>query len=52
MNSKKVNSTQLGRGDHQYLWHPFTHMKEWEEQTPLIISKAQGVYVYDTDGHA
>ena len=41
---------QLSRWDRQYVWHPFTQMREWEEEEPLIIDKARGPFVWDTDG--
>ncbi len=36
--------------DKQYLWHPFTQMKEWMEFPQLVIERAKGVYLYDTQG--
>jgi len=36
--------------DKHYLWHPFTQMKEWMESPQLVIERAKGVYLYDTNG--
>lgn len=36
--------------DKQYLWHPFTQMKEWIESPQLVIARAKGVFLYDTCG--
>lgn len=36
--------------DKKYLWHPFTQMKEWERDAPLIIERGDGNYLIDTDG--
>jgi len=36
--------------DHRYLWHPFTHLSEWLAVPPLIVERAEGVYLYDTEG--
>lgn len=36
--------------DHRFLWHPFTQMREWEREEPLIITRAKGSYLYATDG--
>ncbi len=36
--------------DKLYVWHPFTRMREWLEGEPLIIERAEGVYLIDTDG--
>ncbi len=33
--------------DRQYLWHPFTQMQDWEKETPLIIERGEGNYLYD-----
>jgi len=41
---------QLSRWDHRYLWHPFTQMKEWESEPPLIIERGQGPYLFDIEG--
>ncbi len=41
---------KLTEWDHRFLWHPFTQMQEWVEEDPLIIERAEGIYVYDTSG--
>lgn len=43
-------SLPLAAWDHAYLWHPFTQMQEWEQETPLIIEKGKGAYLIDTEG--
>ena len=40
----------LAKWDQKYIWHPFTQMKEWMSQTPLIIERGKGPYLYDTKG--
>ena len=40
----------LEEKDKEYIWHPFTQMKEWLADTPLIIEKGNGSYIYDTKG--
>src|SRR5580700_8865931 len=37
--------------DRQYLWHPFTHMKQWLADEPLVITGAEGMYLIDSDGN-
>lgn len=32
------------------VWHPFTQHAVWPADEPLVIDRAQGVYLYDTDG--
>lgn len=36
--------------DKKYLWHPFTQMQEWVEQSPLIITEGRGTYIKDACG--
>lgn len=36
--------------DKQYIWHPFTQMKDWVANDQLIIERGDGVYLYDTNG--
>lgn len=40
----------LEHDDKRYLWHPFTQQQDWEADTPLIITEAQGCYLIDQDG--
>src|SRR5258707_4882119 len=35
-------------GDH--LWHPFTALADWAAAEPLVIDRAEGVYLYDVQG--
>lgn len=46
----QADATQLANWDRRYVWHPFTQMQDWVRQPPLIIERAKGVYLYDTDG--
>ncbi len=47
-----LKTQRLKAIDKKYLWHPFTQMKDWlaDSNQPLVIDRAQGVYLYDTDG--
>lgn len=36
--------------DKKYIWHPFTQMEEWLQSDPLIIERAEGNYLIDTEG--
>jgi adenosylmethionine-8-amino-7-oxononanoate aminotransferase len=36
--------------DKQYMWHPFTQMKEWTEEKPLIITEGRGSFLKDMSG--
>ncbi|HKZ18086.1 MAG TPA: adenosylmethionine--8-amino-7-oxononanoate transaminase [Geobacteraceae bacterium] len=37
--------------DRTYVWHPFTQMKEWESDMPIVIERGEGSYLIDTDGN-
>jgi adenosylmethionine-8-amino-7-oxononanoate aminotransferase len=41
---------QLADWDRRYLWHPFTQMREWEREPPLIILSGKGPYLFDAEG--
>lgn len=45
-----LNRHQLKKADQQYIWHPFTQMKDWIKDDPLVIDRARGVYLIDADG--
>jgi adenosylmethionine-8-amino-7-oxononanoate aminotransferase len=36
--------------DHAHLWHPFTQQQGWTEEDPLVIERAEGTDLIDTDG--
>ena len=36
--------------DKKYLWHPFTQMKEWLEEEPVIISEGRDCFIKDIYG--
>lgn len=36
--------------DKKYLWHPFTQMADWEREEILVIERAEGVWLVDTEG--
>lgn len=36
--------------DHTYLWHPFTPMKLWSEEKPLIIQRGKDFRLQDVEG--
>ncbi|MCM8794643.1 MAG: adenosylmethionine--8-amino-7-oxononanoate transaminase [Candidatus Omnitrophica bacterium] len=45
------DAARISRLDRKRIWHPFTQMREWEREEPLIVQSAQGVYVTDTRGN-
>ena len=42
--------SNLAARDVETLVHPYTNLASFRETGPLIIERAQGVYVYDTEG--
>lgn len=42
--------TDLEDLDRKRVWHPFTAMKEYEEEIPIIIESAEGSYLTDIHG--
>jgi len=42
--------TPLADKDHRYLWHPFTQMRDWVREEPVIIASGQGAVLRDTEG--
>ncbi len=46
----RSGTDRLAAWDRTYLWHPFTQMREWERETPLIIERGKGPYLIDTQG--
>ena len=42
---------RLREMDRNHVWHPFTQMKEWFSDEPLMIERGKGNYLYDTDGN-
>lgn len=50
LKEEKPRTEKLRSDDKLYLWHPFTQMKDWIKDKPLIIEEARGCYLKDTDG--
>ncbi|MFQ5585955.1 MAG: adenosylmethionine--8-amino-7-oxononanoate transaminase [Thermodesulfobacteriota bacterium] len=48
MARKKVH--RLEHLDQKLIWHPFTQMAEWEKETPLVIARGEGNYLFDIHG--
>src|SRR6266699_1242170 len=40
----------LGKLDHQFIWHPFTQMRDWLEREPIVIAAAKGAVLRDVRG--
>jgi len=40
----------LAKLDHQYVWHPFTQMRDWLKSEPIVITKGRGAVLRDVRG--
>ncbi len=40
----------LAKLDQQYLWHPFTQMRDWLRGEPLLIERGKGALLWDVRG--
>src|SRR4030042_2040053 len=36
--------------DRKYIWHPFTQMKDWLDEKPIIISEGKDCFIKDIYG--
>ena len=47
----KPTTAELAAWDRQYLWHPFTQMRDWLAEEPIVIERGEGNYLIDTEGN-
>jgi adenosylmethionine---8-amino-7-oxononanoate aminotransferase len=40
----------IARLDHEYVWHPFTQMREWLKREPIVIAEGHGAVLKDRRG--
>jgi adenosylmethionine-8-amino-7-oxononanoate transaminase len=40
----------LGDADRKYIWHPFTQMKEWVKEDPIVITEGKDWLLRDSRG--
>lgn len=45
-----MNTADWLRLDAQHVWHPFTQMQGWLDDQPLVIERAEGNWLIDTEG--
>ena len=45
-----MEGRRLKELDKRYIWHPFTQMKEWLDEDIVVIERAEGNYLIDTEG--
>jgi adenosylmethionine-8-amino-7-oxononanoate aminotransferase len=44
-------TAQLVARDVRHVWHPFTAQSAWPDDEPLVIERAEGMHLFDTDGN-
>ena len=47
-----MDTAALAALDRTHVWHPFTQQRGWEREAPVMIERADGCTLYDTDGNA
>ncbi|MBN6188668.1 adenosylmethionine--8-amino-7-oxononanoate transaminase [Aneurinibacillus sp. BA2021] len=47
----QLRQENLEKWDKEYVWHPFTQMKTYRQEKPLIIERGEGSYLYDIEGN-
>lgn len=45
------DNNRLEEQDKRYIWHPFTQMKDWLGERPVIISEGRDCFIKDTYGN-
>ncbi|MEO6496687.1 MAG: adenosylmethionine--8-amino-7-oxononanoate transaminase [Solirubrobacteraceae bacterium] len=45
-----MTNDELARLDREVLWHPFTQMRGWQDEDPVLIERAYGTTLVDTEG--
>ncbi len=49
--TRQTPTQRLRELDHKHVWHPFTHMRQWLSDDPLVIVAAEGMHLIDSDGN-
>ena len=49
--SRSPETDRLRALDRQYVWHPFTHMRQWLDDETLVVVAADGMHLIDSDGN-
>ena len=42
---------KLARLDRQYVWHPFTQMRDWGRREPIVLVRGKGAVLEDAHGN-
>src|SRR3712207_5013714 len=47
-----MDTAHLAHLDRTHLWHPFTQQRGWEAEEPVLIERAAGTTLWDTEGRS
>jgi adenosylmethionine---8-amino-7-oxononanoate aminotransferase len=47
-----VRTKDLVARDLRSVWHPFTQHAVWADDQPIVVDRADGMYLYDSDGNS
>ncbi|HZI90694.1 MAG TPA: adenosylmethionine--8-amino-7-oxononanoate transaminase [Thermoleophilaceae bacterium] len=50
MSDRPTAHAELVAGDRDCLWHPFTQQRGWAGEEPVIVERAEGTDLIDTEG--
>lgn len=50
MGRNNSRASKIIKDDLNYVWHPFTHYREWTEEDVLVIDHARKNYLFDVNG--
>ena len=50
--NESISHETLCEWDRRYVWHPFTQMKQYTGIDPLIVERAEGAWLFDTQGNS
>ena len=45
-----MDRDSIVRIDRQHVWHPYTPMDAWQDTDPIVVRRAEGVWLEDVDG--
>lgn len=48
---RTFRQAELEAWDKRYLWHPFTQMQDYCNESPLIIERGEGPFLFDSNGN-
>jgi adenosylmethionine-8-amino-7-oxononanoate aminotransferase len=48
--NRKPKLHKLAKLDHQFVWHPFTQMRDWLKSEPIVITSGKGAALRDVKG--